>query len=523
MDDIHATMARVREAHGRLDILVNNAATNPYFGHVLDTDLGAFQKTVDVNIRGYFFMSVEAGKLMKENGGGAIVNTASINAIQPGPLQGIYSITKAAVVNMTRVFAKECGPLGIRCNAILPGLTKTKFAGALFEHEEIYQRAMEQIAAYGTGAILLIRDVEPTSFSDRIKALSGEAPEYDRPWVPAPPPPELEPVPEIDPMDGLRALIGSPNHACKRWIWEQYDHMVMGDTIRPPGHGSGAVRVHGTNRALVFTCDVTPRYVVANPVEGGKQAVAEAYRNLSAAGAKPLAATDNLNFGNPEKPEIMGQLVGAIQGIGEACTALDMPIVSGNVSLYNETDGDPILPTPTIGAVGYLKNARNLIGTAPAAGDVLILVGETHGHLGRSALLQEMFARDDGDAPPVDLALERRHGVFVRNNRKLIRAATDLGDGGLALAAFEMAAAGGVGVRISETGTAQLFGEDQARYLLACSFDCAETLMIKAAEVEVPVASVGRVGGDVVAFGGAQAPLDELLALYASAFATSAT
>jgi len=170
MDDIHATMAGVREAHGRLDILVNNAATNPYFGHVLDTDLGAFQKTVDVNIRGYFFMSVEAGKLMKAHGGGAIVNTASINAIQPGPLQGIYSITKAAVVNMTRVFAKECGPLGIRCNALLPGLTKTKFAGALFEHEEIYLRAMEQIP--------LGRHAEPQEMAGTVLLLVSEAGSY---------------------------------------------------------------------------------------------------------------------------------------------------------------------------------------------------------------------------------------------------------------------------------------------------------------------------------------------------------
>lgn len=170
MDDIHATMAAIREGHGRLDILINNAATNPYFGHVLDTDLGAFQKTVDVNIRGYFFMSVEAGKLMKEQGGGAIVNTASINAIQPGPLQGIYSITKAAVVNMTRVFAKECGPLGIRCNALLPGLTKTKFAGALFEHEEIYKRAMEQIP--------LGRHAEPQEMAGTVLLLVSQAGSY---------------------------------------------------------------------------------------------------------------------------------------------------------------------------------------------------------------------------------------------------------------------------------------------------------------------------------------------------------
>ena len=145
MDDIQSTFKQIRESHGRLDICVNNAATNPYFGHVLDTDLGAFNKTIEVNVRGYFFMSIEAGKLMREQGAGVIVNTASVAGLQPGPFQGIYSITKAAVINMTRVFAKECGPLGIRCNALLPGLTKTKFAGALFDNEDIYNEAMKSV------------------------------------------------------------------------------------------------------------------------------------------------------------------------------------------------------------------------------------------------------------------------------------------------------------------------------------------------------------------------------------------
>ncbi|PWR03139.1 phosphoribosylformylglycinamidine synthase subunit PurL [Meridianimarinicoccus roseus] len=352
-----------------------------------------------------------------------------------------------------------------------------------------------------------------------LKALSGTAPEYDRPWVPTPEPDPMDPVPEIDPIDGLKALLGSPNYCSRRWVWEQYDNMVMGDTVRVPGLGAGAVRVHGTTKALVFTCDVTPRYVRANPVEGGKQAVAEAYRNLCAAGAKPLATTDNLNFGNPEKPEIMGQLVGAIQGIGEACTALDMPIVSGNVSLYNETDGVPILPTPTIGAVGLLRYAKNLIGCAPNAGDLAILVGETTGHLGQSALLAEVFNREDGDAPAVDLTAERRNGVFVRNNRKLITAATDLADGGLALAAFEMAATGKVGVTIDDGDMARLFGEDQARYLLACPYDCAETLMIAAGQAGVVLETVGRFGGDSVKFAGAEAPLETLSALWRGTFA----
>ena len=194
-----------------------------------------------------------------------------------------------------------------------------------------------------------------------LSKLSSSAPEYDRPWVPTPAAAPLGEVPAIGAMDGLRALIGSPSYAHKAWVYEQYDSQVGADTLVTPGLPAGVVRVHGTGKALAFTSDVTPRYVKANPYQGGKQAVAEAYRNLCAVGALPLATTDNLNFGNPEKPEIMGQFVGALQGIGEACIALDMPIVSGNVSLYNETDGTGILPTPTIGAVGILRSMDELI------------------------------------------------------------------------------------------------------------------------------------------------------------------
>jgi len=220
-----------------------------------------------------------------------------------------------------------------------------------------------------------------------LKALSGTAPEYDRPWVETPQAADLEDVPEINPIDGLKALLGSPNYGAKNWVYEQYDHMVMADTIRRPGMGAGVVRVHGTPKALAFTSDVTPRYCQANPLEGGKQAVAEAYRNLSAVGATPLATTDNMNFGNPEKPEIMGQFVGCIKGIGAAVAALDMPIVSGNVSLYNETDGSAILPTPTIGAVGLLGQLDDMISGPANDGDMAILIGEPGNHLGQSALL----------------------------------------------------------------------------------------------------------------------------------------
>ncbi|WP_430448898.1 phosphoribosylformylglycinamidine synthase subunit PurL [Rhodophyticola sp.] len=352
-----------------------------------------------------------------------------------------------------------------------------------------------------------------------LSKLASTAPEYDRPWVETPAPGELAPIPEIDPIDGLRALIASPNYAAKQWVYEQYDSMVMADTIRNPGLGAGVVRVHGTNKALAFTSDVTPRYVKANPVEGGKQAVAEAYRNLTAVGAVPLATTDNMNFGNPEKPEIMGQFVGAIRGIGAACAALDMPIVSGNVSLYNETDGQGILPTPTIGAVGLLTSADDLIDGLPRDGHLALVLGETRGHLGQSALLAEVFHREEGDAPAVDLEAERRNGDFIRAHREWIDACTDLSDGGLALAAFELAEAAGVGVTLDAGDTPALFGEDQARYLISCSYDKAEALMVAAGQAGVALATVGRFGGDRVWMGGSEAPLADLSALYRGAFA----
>ena len=356
-----------------------------------------------------------------------------------------------------------------------------------------------------------------------LSKLSSSAPEYDRPWVPTPAPAPLTDAPEIDPIEGLKALIGSPNYAHKAWVWEQYDTQVMADTIRTPGMGAGVVRVHGSGKALAFTSDVTPRYVKANPYEGGKQAVAEAWRNLTAVGALPLAATDNLNFGNPEKPEIMGQFVGAIKGIGEACKALDMPIVSGNVSLYNETDGKGILPTPTIGAVGLLATLDDMIAGLPSAGDVAIVIGETKGHLGQSALLAEAFGREEGDAPPVDLAAERRNGEFLRANRKTVRAATDLSDGGLALAAFEMAEAAGIGVKIDAGATAFLFGEDQARYLVAVRQSDVAVLTAAAKAAAVPLALVGQFGGATITLGAASAPLADLSRLYRAAFAAAVT
>ena len=352
-----------------------------------------------------------------------------------------------------------------------------------------------------------------------LKALSGTAPEYDRPWVATPAAAGLAEVPDIDPIKGLKALIASPNYARKSWVWEQYDSMVMADTVDGPRLGAGVIRVHGTDKLLAFTSDVTPRYVKVNPVEGGKQAVAEAYRNLVAKGAKPLASTDNMNFGNPEKPEIMGQFVGAIQGISQACIALDMPIVSGNVSLYNETDGAGILPTPTIGAVGLIDHIDQLILDDVQPGDVALLLGHTQGHLGQSALLAEAFGRADGDAPAVDLVAELAHGDFVRAHARLIRAATDLSDGGLAMAVFELADAAELGLALADADTAQLFGEDQARYVLVATPENAQALLAQAATANVPLAKIGIFKGDSLSFGTSSAPLTELSTSYRTAFA----
>ncbi|MGB0506529.1 MAG: phosphoribosylformylglycinamidine synthase subunit PurL [Pikeienuella sp.] len=341
-----------------------------------------------------------------------------------------------------------------------------------------------------------------------LKTLSGSAPEYDRPWVPTP---AAKPLTEYPPFedcaDDLLELLGKPNLCSRRWVWEQYDSTVMADTVVRPGADAAVVRVHGTEKGLAFTSDVTPRYCRTNPVEGGKQAVAEAFRNLSATGAKPLATTDNMNFGNPEKPEIMGQFVGCIQGIGEACLALDMPIVSGNVSLYNETDGAAILPTPTIGAVGLLENLDQMITMAPDDHDKLVLIGETTGWLGQSAYIYEMFNVEAGDAPPVDLAKERAAGDLVRDlgGRKVISAAHDLSDGGLAVAAAEMAMAANCGIKLASDpkipSNAWFFGEDQGRYLVSVTSENMAAVLSAATAAGVKAQHIGKVEGDRIVLG----------------------
>ena len=351
-----------------------------------------------------------------------------------------------------------------------------------------------------------------------LRALAGNAPEYDRPWIEAQPNTKLKDVAEVNAIDGLKALISSANYCSKSWIYEQYDSQVMADTIERPGFSAGIVRVHGTKKSIAFTSDVTPRYVQANPFEGGKQAVAEAYRNLVSVGAKPLASTDNLNFGNPEKPEIMGQFVQAIKGISQAVKELNMPIVSGNVSLYNETDGVSINPTPTIGAVGLINEAENPINGRASEGNMAVLIGETQGHLGQTALLQEVFNRSDGDAPKVNLEVEKKHGNFVLENRELINACIDLSDGGLALAAFELAHRSEIGFEIYEESTEFLFGEDQARYLIACEFDQAETLFVEAGKQNIPILTIGSFGGDAIVFGNSRSELVALSSIFSDTF-----
>ncbi len=339
--------------------------------------------------------------------------------------------------------------------------------------------------------------------------LADEAPCYDRPYAIPKPPEPLTDIPESsDIAADLLKLMASPALASRRWVWQQYDQQVGGDTVQRPGGDAAVVRVHGSNKALAITTDVTPRYCFADPVEGGKQAVAEAYRNLSAVGAKPLAITNCLNFGNPQRPEIMGQLVGCLQGMAEACRALDFPVVSGNVSLYNETkneDGSTlaILPTPAIGAVGLLENWQKSPTIAiKDGGETLVLLGHTKGHVGQSLWLELCHGRRDGAPPPVDLAVERRLGELTRKliAEALVSAVHDISDGGALVAIAEMALAGNIGVEIGlpnvPNPAAVLFGEDQGRMLVATREP--EKVVEAATAANLFSAPIGKTGGYAV-------------------------
>ncbi|MGB3416560.1 MAG: phosphoribosylformylglycinamidine synthase subunit PurL [Mesorhizobium sp.] len=370
-----------------------------------------------------------------------------------------------------------------------------------------------------------------------IKDLGDKAPEYDRPWVEPKKPQALAAgdVPQANVADALLKMLNGPDLSSRRWVWEQYDTLIQGNSLQLPGGDAGVVRVEGhAAKALAFSSDVTPRYCEADPFEGGKQAVAECWRNLTATGALPLAATDNLNFGNPERPEIMGQLVAAIRGIGEACRALDFPIVSGNVSLYNETNGQGILPTPTIGGVGLIPDWSKMarIGFT-GENQPILLVGAPAGrwgsHLGQSIYMRDLHGRSDGAPPPVDLAHEKKAGDFVRG---LIRngdtaAVHDLSDGGLAVALAEMAMASGIGATIGQPeggdAIAEFFGEDQGRYLVALAFAASDKrfadLEARAKELGISATVIGTTGGRELKLGKAHAiSLEELSTAHESWF-----
>ena len=328
-----------------------------------------------------------------------------------------------------------------------------------------------------------------------IKQMGDEAPEYDRPWVEPKKHPVLKDVAAPNDLKAaILKIVGSPDMCSRRWVWEQYDSLIGSNTAQIPGGDAGVVRIRD-KKAIAVSTDVTPRYVEADPFEGGKQAVAECWRNLTAVGADPIAITDNLNFGNPERPEIMGQFVHAIKGLSEACNALSFPIVSGNVSLYNETNGQGILPTPAIGGIGLIPDLDKMA-TIPfkAAGDAIILIGGHGTHLGQSIYLREVLGREEGAPPPVDLAREKANGDFVRSLIKSgqVTAVHDVSDGGLGLAVIEMAMASGLGAKLNALTHEQLFGEDQARYVVTGS----PAILEAAAKAGIPAEQVGTVTAD---------------------------
>ncbi len=348
--------------------------------------------------------------------------------------------------------------------------------------------------------------------------LAEQAPLYHRPTADTPKHPPLGDV--ADPVGlaaALETLIGCPDLCSRAWVWNQYDSTIGGQTVQRPGGADAAVvRIEGHDLALAMTTDCTPRYCAADAEAGGMQAVAEAWRNLTAVGARPLAITDNMNFGNPEKPEIMGQFAASIRGMAAACVALDFPVVSGNVSLYNETEGRSILPTPAIGGLGVLDRADACVGQALHAGLHLVLIGETVGWLGQSLWLREIAGREDGPPPPVDLAAERRNGDFVRGLilGGTVRACHDVSDGGLLVAITEMALSGRVGAVLEVDGNhAFWFGEDQSRYVLAVP-DAAPVLAAAAA-AGVPARAIGTAESDHLTLpGGVSISLERLRAAH---------
>lgn len=381
------------------------------------------------------------------------------------------------------------------------------FAEAIFRKWELDFAVIGHVTETGH---MVLKHKGETVCDIPLAPLADDAPSYNRPYVTTPPPAPLNAVPDSSDLAAdLTALMASPALASRSWIWQQYDHMVMADTVQIPGGDAGVIRIHGTNRGLAVTTDCTPRYCFADPFEGGKQAIAECYRNLVSTGAKPLATTDCMNFGNPERPEIMGQFVGCIEGMGKACKALDMPIVSGNVSLYNETTGPDgiaraILPTPAIGAIGLIEDLGQMMTLAfKAAGEAIVVIGGNGtDELGQSLWLDVLHGRREGAPPQVDLKGELESGgviaSLIADGR--VSAVHDISDGGLAVAVAEMALASGIGAALDHERNAGFwFGEGQARYVVTTSDADAVVAVAEAAGVAAKV--IGATGGDAVAFG----------------------
>ncbi|MEZ5654678.1 MAG: phosphoribosylformylglycinamidine synthase subunit PurL [Sphingobium sp.] len=392
---------------------------------------------------------------------------------------------------------------------------KEPMAEAIFRKWELDFAVIGEVT--DTGRMVLVHQGE-TVCDIPLAPLADDAPLYDRPHVPTPKRAALTDIPASADMGAdLIRLMGSPDIASRRWIWEQYDNKVGSDTVQAPGGDAAVVRVHGTDKAIAISTDCTPRYCFADPVEGGKQAVAECWRNITSVGAKPLAITNCLNFANPQRPEIMGQIVGALEGMGDACRALDFPIVSGNVSLYNESKatggGSAILPTPAIGGIGLMADWRKAVTVAfKDAGDVIIAVGSWGQHLGQSIWLRECHGLEGAEAgppPPVDLAVERKTGDFIRAHidNGAITACHDVSDGGLAVTLAEMALAGNIGAMIQAHDADEpfadaraFFAEDQGTYVVTVSDAALATFLAEADKSGIAVQPIGRTCGTRLVF-----------------------
>lgn len=341
-----------------------------------------------------------------------------------------------------------------------------------------------------------------------IHSLGDNAPKYKRDFITYSYPKAINhdsDIEKLDIKDSLIKILSHHNYSNKSWVWEQYDHMVMTDTIQKPGGDSAVVRYHGKNKGIAATVDCVPRYCKAHPKSGAMQAVCETWRNLISVGAQPIAITNCLNFGNPEKKEIMGQFVDSINGMKEACETLNYPVISGNVSLYNETNGVAIYPTPTIGGVGLLKNINNMMTfNFKNTESIIAVIGETSGHLSQSALIYDVIGDKEGPPPQINLKEEKKNGLFVSDliKDKLVNAVHDISHGGIIVTLAEMCMASNIGAKIKVSGSNSdkikyLFSEDQARYLIEISKKNLEKIKKTASTKNIKIDIIGNTQSEI--------------------------